>query len=225
MGIWKTLRVDRTFRVLEVSSFLRILEIIYELDALTSLSQQHRGLFLTGPNMAGKTTYMRAFAIALYFAHLGMGVPASHFSFSPIKKFYSSITLSDNLHEGVSYFRAEAMRIRDIAEAIVSGESVVAIMDEPFKGTNVKDTLEASLAILKRFSLKNNCLFIFSSHQIELSAHLKDSDYPIDFRYFSAIENEQRLRFDYTLRQGVSQQRIGVRVLKEEGVFSLLDKA
>jgi DNA mismatch repair ATPase MutS len=195
----------------------------YVQDAVANpveLDQLRRGLFLTGPNMAGKTRYLRAFATALYFAHLGMGVPASRYRFVPVQQLISSISLSDNLHSGVSYFRAEALRVKDVANAIMSGYRVVAIMDEPFKGTNVKDTLEASLGILTRFSTMPNLLFMFSSHQIELAEQLGG---PIDKRYFEAIETEERLRFDYCLREGVATQRIGMRVLREEGVFEVLD--
>ncbi|SMF45632.1 Mismatch repair ATPase (MutS family) [Alteromonadaceae bacterium Bs31] len=264
LGVWQTLHLDRDLRVHEMSTMTRLLQIVYEIEALVSLAdttqknnftmpaikqgelqicardlvhpfvknaianpldldRSRRGLFLTGANMSGKTTYIRAFAVALYFAQLGMGVPAKEFRFTPIEQLYSSISLSDNLHSGVSYFRAEAMRVKEIAKAIVEGYNVVAIMDEPFKGTNVKDTLEASLAILDRFSNRENCLFIFSSHQIELRDRLNKFGCPVDCQYFSAIENEERLRFDYLLRPGVSQQRIGMRVLKEEGVFKLLD--
>lgn len=184
------------------------------------LDQERRGLFLTGPNMAGKTTYLRAFATALYLAHLGIGVPASSYRFVPVERLISSISLSDNLHTGVSYFRAEALRVKDIADAITAGYRVVAIMDEPFKGTNVKDTLEASLAVLRRFSARSNFLFMFSSHQVELAEQLQG---PINFRYFSAIECEERLRFDYRIRSGVSTLCIGLRVLREEGVFHVLD--
>ncbi len=189
-----------------------------------ALNPASRGLFLTGPNMAGKTTYLRAFALALYFAHLGMGVPATRFRFVPVEKLISSISVSDDFHKGISYFRAEAIRVKTIASAIAGGASVVAIMDEPFKGTNVKDTLEASLAILMRFSKRANFLFMFSSHQIELAFQLSSVGCSIDQRHFSAVESEKRLRFDYLLRPGVSSQRIGMRVLSEEGVFDVLDE-
>ena len=187
-----------------------------------NISQEQRVLFLTGPNMAGKTTYLRAFATSLYLAHLGMGVPASRFSFVPAEQLFSSISLSDDLSSGISYFRAEALRVKAIAQAISKGNRVVAIMDEPFKGTNVKDAFDASKAILERFSTKEACLFMFSSHLIELSEHISN-DGKIDCRYFQAQEGEGRLRFDYLLRPGVSSQRLGMRVLREEGVFELLD--
>lgn len=187
------------------------------------LDQDHRVLFLTGPNMAGKTTYLRAFATALYLAQLGMGVPATNFRFVPVERLFSSISLSDDLRGGISYFRAEALRVKAVAQSVAEGYRVVALMDEPFKGTNVKDAFDASLAILERFASKEDCLFMFSSHLIELSERLPVTG-QIDCRNFEAEEGAGRLRFDYTLRPGVSSQRLGMRVLREEGVFDLLDK-
>jgi DNA mismatch repair protein MutS len=173
--------------------------------------------------MAGKTTYLRAFATALYLAHLGMGVPASSFRFVPAQRLFSSISLNDDLSGGVSYFRAEALRVKAVAKAVADGYRVVALMDEPFKGTNVKDAYDASLAIMERFATREDCLFMFSSHLIELSEQLSAVD-QIDCCYFDAEEREERLRFDYLLRPGVSNQRLGMRVLREEGIFELLDR-
>lgn len=186
------------------------------------LDQQRRVLFLTGPNMAGKTTYLRAFATAVYLAHLGMGVPARRFRFVPAEQLFSSISLNDDLRDGVSYFRAEALRVKAIARAVADGDRVIAVLDEPFKGTNVKDALDASLAILERFAVREDCLFVFSSHLIELSEPLSTIG-RIDCRYFEAAEGDGRLRFEYVLRPGVSSQRLGMRVLLEEGIFELLD--
>lgn len=260
---FKVFRLDQLFRQHNKSVILRILQIVYEMDALVSmadatmnhgftlpevlegelrieanelihpylkkpvanaveLNQQQRLLFLTGPNMAGKTTYLRAVAIALYLGHLGMGVPAKSFGFVPFERLYSSISLNDDLHAGISYFRAEALRIKAVAESIAEGRSVVAVMDEPFKGTNVKDAYDASLAVLNRFANKNGCLFLFSSHLIELDEQLEESQF-ITRSHFVADVEGGKLSFDYLLRPGVSDQRLGVRVLEEEGVFALLD--
>ena len=262
---WKMFKLDQIFRQEGKEVILRILQLVYELDALVSLadatlhykftmpevlegavrieasglthpflkdavpnavelSQQQRVLFLTGPNMAGKTTYLRAVATALYLGHLGMGVPAKSFGFVPIERLYSSISLNDDIHAGISYFRAEALRVRAVAESIAAGHSVVAVMDEPFKGTNVKDALDASLAVLKRFATKEGCLFLFSSHLIELDDQLEESK-QICRSHFEAQVDGTTLSFDYKLRPGISDQRLGVRVLEEEGVFSLLDKS
>ena len=187
-----------------------------------ALNQERRLLFLTGPNMAGKTTYLRACAIAIYLGHLGMGVPATSFSFVPAQRLFSSITLADNLRMGVSFFRAEGLRVKAIAQAVADGYSVIALMDEPFKGTNVKDALDASRTIMESFANKEGCLFMFSSHLIELCDQMSAID-KIDCRHFEANEYEGRLRFDFLLQPGVSSQRLGMRVLAEEGIFELLD--
>lgn len=188
------------------------------------LNQQQRLLFLTGPNMAGKTTYLRALAVAVYFAHLGMGVPAQSFRFTPAQRLFSSISLNDDLQGGISYFRAEALRVKAIAEAIATGHRVLALLDEPFKGTNVKDALDASQVILERLAIRADCLFVFSSHLIELSQKLDAID-QIFCCHFEADEHEGRLQFGYLLRPGVSSQRLGMRVLREEGIFDVLDSA
>ena len=186
------------------------------------LNQHRRVLFLTGPNMAGKTTYLRAVATALYFAHLGMGVPADRFHFVPVQRLLTSISVSDNLVDGVSYFRAEALRVKAVAQAIADGQRVIAIMDEPFKGTNVKDAFDASLAILEGFATSEDCLFMVSSHLIELRERLSSAQH-FDYKYFEAEEQGDQLCFDYVLRPGVSSQRLGMRVLREEGVLDLLN--
>lgn len=188
-----------------------------------ALDQERRLLFLTGPNMAGKTTYLRACAIAIYLAHLGMGVPATKFRFVPAQRLFSSITLADNLRIGVSFFRAEGLRVKAIAQAVADGYSVIALMDEPFKGTNVKDALDASRTIMESFANKEGCLFMFSSHLIELCDQMSAIN-KIDCRHFEAHEYEGRLRFDFLLQPGVSSQRLGMRVLAEEGIFELLDR-
>ena len=186
------------------------------------LDQTHRLLFLTGPNMAGKTTYLRACGIAIYLAHVGMGVPARAFRFVPAQRLFSSINLTDHPQGGVSFFRAEALRIKAIAQALADGSRVVALMDEPFKGTNVKDALDASRAVLERFAAREGSLFIFTSHLIELSEPMRAIS-QVDCRRFEAGEHEGRLRFDYVLQPGVSSQRLGMHVLREEGILELLD--
>lgn len=187
------------------------------------LDQSTRLLFLTGPNMAGKTTYLRAVATALYFGHLGMGVPASKFSFTPVDKLISSISISDDVHTGTSYFFAEVVRIKALAQTLSKGQRVIAIMDEPFKGTNVSEAYEASLAVMQRLEVIHNSLFLFSSHLIELEQNFADSQSILKC-HFEAKESEGKLHFDYLLKSGVSHQRMGMRVLKEEGVFELLDE-
>jgi DNA mismatch repair ATPase MutS len=261
---WTVMHLDMVFRRRVRVELERLLDLVYELDALVAmadcvtrnefvmpeifegplairaeglwhpfitdavanpldLDQKRRMLFLTGPNMAGKTTYLRASGIALYLAHLGMGVPAASCRFSPCERLFSSITVHDDVRSGISFFRAEALRVKAIAQSVTDGYRVLALMDEPFKGTNVKDALDASRAILERLAGKIGSLFVVSSHLIELGEQMAATG-QVDCQHFEAREHEGRLRFEYRLLPGVSNQRLGMRVLREEGIFALLDR-
>ncbi len=261
---WRVLDVDQMLRTDARATLVRLLHLVYEVDALVAmadtmvrygfvmpeicdgpleviaedvyhpfiegavpnpvrLDQKKRMLFLTGPNMAGKTTYLRAAGIALYLAHLGVGVPARSFRFSPCERFFTSITITDDVRGGVSFFRAEALRMKAIAEAVSEEARVVALMDEPFKGTNLKDALDASREVLERLAKRGGSVFIVASHLIELGERMTATGH-VDCRLFEASEAEGRLRFEYVLRPGISSQRLGMRVLEEEGIFELLDR-
>jgi DNA mismatch repair protein MutS len=178
-------------------------------------------LFVTGPNMAGKTTFLRACGIALYLAHLGVAVPARSFSFAPCEVLFSSINLTDDLRQGVSFFRAEALRMKEIVRHVAGRQRVIAIMDEPFMGTNVKDALEASHTVLSALSTARDCSFLVSSHLIELGDVLAATG-RVRCSYFAAAEHPDGLVFDYLLHDGISAQRLGMRVLREEGVLDLI---
>lgn len=179
-------------------------------------------VFLTGPNMAGKTTYLRAVGVCVYLAQCGLPVPAQRFSLSPVDRFITGLSPEDNLREGVSYFLAEVRRVKEVVEAVVRGERTIAIFDEVFRGTNVTDALDASKAVLVGCSRAESSIFIFSSHLVELADELKDRA-SIKFCYFEGTLEGNRLSFDYRLRPGVSGQRFGMELLRREGVPGLLD--
>jgi DNA mismatch repair protein MutS len=185
------------------------------------VSRGTRVLLITGPNTAGKSTYLRTCALAIYLGHLGLGVPAQTFRFRPFDTLITSITITDNLRQGVSLFRAETLRIKEVAQAVADGHRVFAVLDEPFKGTNVKDALDASLTVLKSFASVDDCVFLVASHLIELTEHLSASE--TAFWKFEA-DDTRALHFDFKLRAGISSQRLGMRVLAEEGVTALLER-
>ncbi|HEX9105613.1 MAG TPA: hypothetical protein VF832_00255, partial [Longimicrobiales bacterium] len=188
------------------------------------LEPAQRLLFLTGPNMAGKTTYIRACGVAVYLAHVGMGVPAEAFRFAPCDAIFTSIRTTDSVRGGISYFEAEALRARTIADAVAGGLRILAIMDEPFKGTNVKDAMDASRAFLERLAAFQGSLFLVSSHLIEVAEPLLASG-AVACWHFEAQQTDLHLAFDFTIRPGVSGQRLGMRVLEEKGVLRVLDAA
>jgi DNA mismatch repair ATPase MutS len=178
-------------------------------------------LFLTGPNMAGKSTLLRSLGAALYLAHLGMGVPAKRFRFGPCQSLVTALDVSDDIHAGVSFFRAEALRMKAIGQAMKSGRTVIALVDEPFKGTNVQDAMDASWLVLKAFTRAKSSLFAISSHLIELGDTLLATDRVV-CRHFEAADTTHGLVFDHRMRDGVSTQRLGMRVLEQEGLMELM---
>jgi DNA mismatch repair protein MutS len=179
-------------------------------------------LFLTGPNMAGKTTYLKSVGVALYLAHCGLPVPAEGLTFSVMDRLVTGLAPEDNLRRGTSYFLAEVQRVRDAVSAVAAGERTVALFDEVFRGTNVTDALEASTAVLAGCARAAGSLFLVSSHLVELAAEL-DQHPAIRFRCFEGELETDGIRFDYRLRNGVSRQRLGMELLRREGIPSLLD--
>jgi DNA mismatch repair ATPase MutS len=179
--------------------------------------------FVTGPNMAGKTTFMKSVAVAVFLAHIGCGVPATWMEFPVVGTVFSSIDISDNLSAGESFYLAEVRRIRALARTLGERRSGLAVLDEPFRGTNVHDATEATVAMLTRLAALPVGLVLVSSHVSEVVSEIRD-DPRIRLIHFSADITDDGPRFDYTLRDGVSTQRLGMTLLKQERVIELLER-
>ena len=187
-----------------------------------SLEASRNFMFLTGPNMAGKTTYLKAVGVAVYLAHIGYGIPAKQITLTPFNSLFSSINTNDNITLGYSYFYSEVLRVKEAALLLRENDSCFMIFDELFRGTNVKDAYDGSLMVIKGLLNWKNSVFILSSHLIELSKEL-ENDKQVQFNSFSAeIQNDQP-KFDYKLHQGTSEERLGLVIIKNEGVDQLLD--
>ncbi len=179
-------------------------------------------IFLTGPNMAGKTTFLKACGVAVFLAHLGMGVSAKSMKLSYFSQLFTSLNVSDNLPKGYSYFYSEVRRVKDVANVLRENKTVFIIFDELFKGTNVKDAFEGSLKIIKKLSKWKNSFFLLSSHLLELGNELK-SEKSIRFMYFDSQVVKGKPVFNYKIKEGLSDERLGMLILENEGVFNLLE--
>jgi DNA mismatch repair ATPase MutS len=186
------------------------------------LDDQTRVCFVTGPNMAGKSTFLRAIGLAVLLAHLGAGVPAASMEFVPAGTLFTSIELADDLTAGQSFYLAEVRRIGALADALSDWGSALAIIDEPFRGTNVHDAAEATLAIMTRLAAHPAALTFVASHLAEVVPTIR-ADPRIAFRYFGADTMAEPPGFDYRLRTGVSEQRLGMTLLRQEGVLDRLE--
>jgi len=186
-----------------------------------SFHQNSNMIFLTGANMAGKSTFMKSFGINVYLAHMGFPVAAKEMKFSVKEGIYTSINVPDNLNMGYSHFYAEVLRVKDAAEQVSSGKSLVVIFDELFKGTNVKDAYDATLAVTAAFSEFRDCLFIISTHIIEAGEVLKQQD-NLQMLYLPTIMNGNVPQYTYQLQQGISSDRHGMMIIENEGILEML---
>lgn len=188
-----------------------------------TLDRQQNFLFLTGANMAGKSTFIKSVGVAVYLAHVGMAVPVSAMQLSYFDGLLSNIQVVDNIVKGESYFFNEVQRIRKTIEKISDGRKWLILIDELFKGTNVQDAMKCSSVVIEGLRKMQNAIFILSTHLYEIGEGLRM--YPnIQFRYFETQVNNDQLVFSYQLREGISNDRLGYLILKREGVVELLRK-
>ena len=179
-------------------------------------------VFLTGPNMAGKTTFLKACGVAVFLAHIGMGVPADKMKLSYFNRLLTSLNVSDNLPKGYSYFYSEVRRVKETAQILRKSKNAFIIFDELFKGTNVKDAFDGSLKIIQKMSKWESSLFILSSHLLELGNEL-EQEKTIRFMHFDSSVIDGKPRFSYKIKEGLSEERLGMLILENEGVFDLLE--
>lgn len=179
-------------------------------------------LFLTGANMAGKSTLIKAVGSSVFLAHMGMGVPATNMELSVFDGLLSNINVADNIAKGESYFFNEVQRIKTTINKINDGKKWLVLIDELFKGTNVQDAMKCSLTVIKGLIKMKNSLFILSTHLYEIGEELKT--YPnISFKFFETEVHDEQLAFSYQLKEGISADRIGYVILKREKVVELLE--
>ena len=204
-----------------------ILEAVYhpELKSAVandlSLSESRNLIFLTGANMAGKSTFLRSISVAMYVAHMGFPVAAKRMEFSVMDGIYTTINLPDNLGIGASHFYAEVLRVKQVATELSKGRSIFVVFDELFRGTNVKDAHEASVAVALSFAKKRNSMFIISSHIIEAGEELKQLP-NIGFCYLPTRMNGNRPEYTYCLENGITDDRHGMIIIRNEGILEIL---
>jgi DNA mismatch repair ATPase MutS len=187
------------------------------------LEQGRNFLFLTGANMSGKSTLIKAVGAAVFLAHMGMGVPARQMQLSLFDGLLTNINVSDNIAKGESYFFNEVQRIKNTIYKINDGKKWLVLIDELFKGTNVQDAMKCSLTVIKGLIKIKNSLFILSTHLYEIGEELKQYS-NISFKYFETNVMDDQLEFSYQLKEGISNDRIGYVILRREKVVEMLDK-
>lgn len=180
--------------------------------------------FITGTNMAGKSTLLKAVGIAVYLSQLGFPVPAASMETSVFKGLITTINLADDIDQGHSHFYKEVLRVKQVAEKINLSQDVFVIFDELFRGTNVKDAYDASLAIIAAFAKVRTCFFIVSTHIVEVAHDLAHID-NINFSYMETVFDDTHPINSYQLKQGITEERLGMWIVKNEKILEIIENA
>lgn len=182
-------------------------------------------IFLTGANMAGKSTFMKAFGTAMYLAHAGFPVAAGSMRFSVCDVILTTINLADNLHSGYSHFYSEVLRLQKMALQLSNSRNVLIISDELFRGTNVKDAYEGTVAITQALASRTNCIFMVSTHITEAGHALADVCRNIHFIFFPTIMRDNKPFYTHKIENGITRDRYGMVIIEKEGILDILRSA
>ena len=176
---------------------------------------------ITGPNMGGKSTYMRQTALIALLAHMGSYVPAANAQIGVLDRIFTRIGASDDLAGGRSTFMVEMTEAATIVRQATT-QSLV-IMDEIGRGTSTFDGLSLAWEIAKRLANTNKCLTLFATHYFEITALGNELDCVFNV-HLSATEHLGKLVFLHRIEAGPASQSYGLQVAKLAGLPSMVVK-
>lgn len=179
------------------------------------INKDKRVILITGSNMSGKSTFLRTVGFNCILAYLGLPVKGENFE-TPILKVYTCMRTGDNLEESISSFYAEILRIKIIVEGVKRGEKILFLLDEIFKGTNSLDRHEGAEILINQL-LEGNTLGLVSTHDFEL-CDMEKKDSTIQNYNFREYYKDNKLKFDYILRKGISETRNARYLMKMAGI-------
>ncbi|WP_341679404.1 DNA mismatch repair protein MutS [Niveibacterium sp. SC-1] len=179
------------------------------------LASTRRMLLVTGPNMGGKSTYMRQVALIVLLAHCGAFVPAQSAELGPIDGIFTRIGASDDLASGRSTFMVEMTEAAAILNS-ATAQSLV-LMDEIGRGTSTFDGMALAFAIARHLLDKNTSLALFSTHYFELT-RLSVEHPECANVHLGAVEHGHRIVFLHAVEEGPASQSYGIEVAALAGI-------
>jgi DNA mismatch repair protein MutS len=179
------------------------------------LSDAQKMMIITGPNMGGKSTYMRQTALIVLLAYIGSFVPAERAVIGPIDRIFTRIGASDDLANGRSTFMVEMTEAAIILHNATS--SSLILLDEIGRGTSTFDGLSLAWACAAYLSEKINAFTLFATHYFELTA-LPERYPTISNVHLNAIEYEDKIIFMHHVQQGPASQSYGLQVAELAGI-------
>ncbi|MCF6226632.1 MAG: DNA mismatch repair protein MutS [Xanthomonadales bacterium] len=179
------------------------------------LNEQRRMLVITGPNMGGKSTYMRQTALIALLAHSGAWVPAKSARFGPLDRIFTRIGAGDDLTRGQSTFMVEMVETANILHN-ATPDSLV-LMDEVGRGTSTYDGLSLAWAAALHLASRSRSMTLFATHYFELTQLPEEVSGVVNV-HLDAVEHKDKIIFLHSLRDGPASQSYGLQVAALAGV-------
>jgi DNA mismatch repair protein MutS len=174
-----------------------------------------RMLIVTGPNMGGKSTYMRQAALIAVLAHIGSFVPASSATIGPLDRIFTRIGAADDLAGGRSTFMVEMTETANILHNATS-QSLV-LMDEIGRGTSTFDGLSLAWAVARQLATNTRAFTLFATHYFELTSLAQELPNVVNL-HLDATEHGDDLIFLHAVKEGPANRSFGLAVAKLAGV-------
>ncbi|MEK6730567.1 MAG: DNA mismatch repair protein MutS [Pseudomonadota bacterium] len=181
----------------------------------TICNDTRRILMITGPNMGGKSTYMRQTALIVLLAYTGSFVPAESATIGPIDRIFTRIGASDDLASGRSTFMVEMTETANILHNAT--ENSLVLLDEIGRGTSTFDGLSLAWAVAAYLSDKIKAFTLFATHYFELTV-LPDTFSNIVNIHLDAVEHNDSIVFLHAVQEGSANQSYGLQVAKLAGI-------
>ena len=173
---------------------------------------------ITGSNMSGKTTYLRALASSAVLAYAGAPICAEFFALTPLHIF-TSIQVNDDPSRGISTFYAELLRIRQMVLFSRRKAPMLICIDEIFKGTNSADRITGAKEALRRL-IRPWCITLVTTHDFELCDLHSPNDLPVTNCHFEEFYEDGKIRFDYRRKPGRCRTTNARYLLRMAGILS-----
>ncbi|HLT13111.1 MAG TPA: DNA mismatch repair protein MutS [Marinobacter sp.] len=179
------------------------------------IDNQRRMLVITGPNMGGKSTYMRQAALIALLAYTGSFVPADRAVLGPVDRIFTRMGSSDDIAGGRSTFMVEMTETANILHNAT--EHSLVLMDEVGRGTSTFDGLSLAWATAEHLAKEIRCYTLFATHYFELTQLAEDLEHAVNV-HLTATEHDDSIVFLHNVHEGPASQSYGLQVAKLAGV-------
>ena len=181
----------------------------------TALTEQRKMLIITGPNMGGKSTYMRQTALIVLLAHIGCFVPADAAQIGLVDRIFTRIGASDDLASGRSTFMVEMTETANILHNAT--DKSLVLLDEIGRGTSTYDGLSLAWACAEMLALKTKAFTLFATHYFELTLLAQEISSLVNV-HLDAMEHDDNIIFMHAVQEGAASKSFGLQVAQLAGV-------